>query len=113
MTVAFIAFLFIQERGYEIYKENVKNDQQSKTLYVSCDDKHSIMDISELFINNATLPRVKVATVSDSKYTGIFWLDEYAEICYTPYGRRFTAQEMLSGAPVALLGTGYISQLDN
>jgi len=112
LECAFVSFLFIQERGYYMYKESIVDEQVTKVLYFACDDIESIKNLYAKFANDPMLPQMEIVTVSNEKYAGIEWNRKQNEnVLYTPYGRFFSTAEMESGANVTLLGTSFISQL--
>jgi hypothetical protein len=96
-----------------VYNENIAGELKAQTLYFESRDGTAIKYICDTMLTDLVLPSMSVVTVSDDKYAGIHWDRELTEtVWYTPYGRFFSVEEMMSGANVALLGTNFISKLD-
>jgi len=112
LVCAFVSFLFLQERGYYMYKVNVEIQQETQLLYFAANDATIIENLYEKLANDPVLPKMGIVTVSDEKNAGVYWDRAWnEEVWYTPYGRFFSTEEMESGAKVALLGMSYIAQL--
>lgn len=112
LVCAFVSFLFLQERGYYMYTESVELNQKTRLLYVASENAETIKSLYTEISDSSALPKVKSATVSDGQYAGVYWdVRPNEETWYTPYGRFFSADEIKSGAKVALLATGFISRL--
>lgn len=95
-----------------MYTVDVGMDQDTKVLYFTCNDSNTIKSVYKKLTSDSALPKMGIVTVSDKKYTGLYWdrkLNE--EILYTPYGRSFSIGEMDKGADVALLGTDYLNSV--
>lgn len=107
-----MAFLAIQEKGYADFLRNIRDEEVTKTLTVTCDDEDSITTIYQALKADALLPEVNNAALSNKEYAGLYWNNGNGDkLLYTPYGRLFSRVEMDTAAPVALVSTGYLRRL--
>lgn len=95
-----------------MYTVDVESNQDTRVLYLTCNDTNTIKSLYKKLADNSVLPEMAIVTVSDENYTGLYWARELNdEIWYTPYGRFFSTEEMDSGAAVVLLGTNFLTNL--
>lgn len=95
-----------------MYTVNVESYLDTQVLYLTSNDTNTIQSLYAKLENDTVLPQMEIVTVSDENYEGLYWDREFNEkFLYTPYGRSFNAEEMNSGAAVALLGTDYLSNI--
>ncbi len=112
LMCAFVSFLFIQERGYYTYTQSAEEEQAAQVLTFACDDTLAIQSIYTELASDPQLPEMKIVTVSNGEYAGVYWKTvPNEEVWYTPYGRFFSAGEMESETFVALLSTGFLGRL--
>ncbi len=95
-----------------MYNTSVEMGAVNQVLSFKCNDTNTIKSLYEKFENDSIMPEMAIVTVSDEKYTGLYWLrNQNEEVLHTPYGRLFSAEEMDSGATVTLLGTHFFANL--
>ncbi len=109
---AFVCLLFIQQRSYFSYKEDISIRKETTLLYFSCENPATVHHIAAELSDSPSLPKAAVISVSGGQYCGLYWdRSQREDVWYTPYGRFFTMDEMEAGAKVAILGTAYLGQL--
>lgn len=109
---AFVCLLFIQQRSYFSYKEDISIRKETTLLYFSCENPATVHQIAAELSDSPSLPKAAVISVSGGQYCGLYWdRSQREDVWYTPYGRFFTMDEMEAGAKVAILGTAYLGQL--
>jgi len=95
-----------------MYLVNAQDRQETQTLFFTCDNLNTIPTVYSELSTDLTLPKMINATVSDNRYTGLYWDKELNNsVWFTPYGRFFSTDEMDSGSDVVILGTSYFANL--
>ncbi|QTE74254.1 hypothetical protein JS518_15400 [Clostridiales bacterium FE2010] len=111
LTCAFMCFLLLQEKGYNSYLESIKQYAETQTLFISAKEGKTIEEIYKKILNDNQLPSVGIVTISNNNCSGVYWDRNYdPNVWYTPSGRFFSDEEMISGADVALLSMSYMMQ---
>lgn len=103
-----MAFLLVQEVTYH---RALSLAESPTTLMFSfaCKDDETLWEAYEMLSSSDNLPDIRVLTLANEDYAGVYWDFEYnKETYYTPYGRFFTEKEISDGENVVLLSTNMI-----
>ena len=106
LIFSMLSFIVLTEKAVYIY-----NDERAQEyLFAESDDPNTILSIYEAISIDGKLPPLVSISLFNREITGIdFYGDDFD--LYIPYGRIFSAEEMLQGSSVALLSLEYVRQL--
>ena len=117
LLTVFMSFLIMQENRYYYYTHDAALYGEKQVFYFSSGNPQTVELIYRAIQEDGILPEIGYVTISNKEVTGFYWdglfRADSGPPVYTPYGRFFTDEETRDGARLALLGIGYISNLDD